>query len=112
MLKALEKRLGVILQVRKQAAEQLYVRLMTVEDTGAYLEEALDLAYDVLTEVAWDGPLEPVKAARTRLLQIFELKTSESDASSADLQEAIVPSSKRTDENASYQALINDGSRL
>ncbi len=99
-----------ILQVRKQAAEQLYVRLMTVEDTGLYSEELLDQAYDVLTEIAWDGPLESVKSAKAQLLKIFEL-TLDVDAAS-DTQWPGVSSTKRTDENASYQALINDGSRL
>ena len=99
-----------ILQVRKQAAEQLYVQLMTVEDTGLYSEEVLDQAYDVLTEIAWDGPLESVKAAKAQLLNVFELTSNEDGAS--DLQRPDVSSTKRTDENASYQALINDGSRL
>jgi hypothetical protein len=99
-----------ILQVRKQAAEQLYVRLMTVEDTGLYSEELLDQAYDVLTEIAWDGPLESVKSAKAQLLKLFEL-TLDVDAAS-DTQWPGVSSTKRTDENASYQALINDGSRL
>ncbi len=99
-----------ILQVRKQAAEQLYVRLMTVEDTGLYSEELLDQAYDVLTEIAWDGPLESVKSAKAQLLKLFEL-TLDVDAAS-DTQRPGVSSTKRTDENASYQALINDGSRL
>ncbi|KAL0043717.1 hypothetical protein WJX82_009809 [Trebouxia sp. C0006] len=97
-------------KVRKQAAEQLYVRLMTVEDTGLYSEEALDQAYDVLTEIAWDGPLESVKSAKAQLLNVFELTSNENGES--DLQRPDVSSTKRTDENASYQALINDGSRL
>lgn len=99
-----------ILQVRKQAAEQLYVQLMTVEDTGLYSEEALDQAYGVLTEIAWDGPLESVKSAKAQLLQTFELTSNEDGAS--DVQQLDVSSTKRTDENASYQALINDGSRF
>ena len=98
------------LQVRKQAAEQLYVRLMTIEDTGLYFEEVLDQAYDVLTEIAWDGPLESVKSAKAQLLKVFELTSNEDGAS--DTQQPGVSSTKRTDENASYQALINDGSRL
>ncbi len=98
------------LQVRKQAAEQLYVRLMTVEDTGLYSEELLDQAYDVLTEIAWDGTLESVKSAKAQLLKVFELTSNEDGAS--DMQQPGVSSTKRTDENASYQALINDGSRL
>ncbi|DBA68172.1 TPA: hypothetical protein ACH3X2_013907 [Trebouxia sp. C0005] len=97
-------------KVRKQAAEQLYVQLMTVEDTGLYSEEALDQAYGVLTEIAWDGPLESVKSAKAQLLQTFELTSNEDGAS--DVQQLDVSSTKRTDENASYQALINDGSRF
>ncbi len=103
---------GAFWQVRKQAAEQLYVQLMTVEDTGVYDEECLDAAFDILTEVAWDGPIEHVKAARSQLLQIFQLGAPESSKATAELQQLKPVSSKRGDENASYQALINDGSRL
>lgn len=100
-------------QVRKQAAEQLYVQLMTVEDTGVFDEECLDAAYDILTEVAWDGPLEHVKATTSQLLQIFKLDAPDASTAAADLQQQLRPvSNKRADENASYQALINDGSRL
>ena len=84
---------------------------MTIEDSGFYSEDMLDQAYDVLTEIAWDGPLENVKSARKQLLTIFELKLSVSESAS-DVQRPNVSASKRTDENASYQALINDGSRL
>lgn len=99
-------------QVRKQAAEQLYVQLMTVEDTGVYDEACLDAAFDILTEVAWDGPIENVKAARSQLLHIFQLSAPESNKATAELQHLKPVSGKRADENASYQALINDGSRL
>lgn len=103
---------GSLSQVRKQAAEQLYVQLMTIEDMGLYDADCLDAAYDVLTEIAWDGPLEHVKAARSRLLQIFKLETPDCSTDAAELQQSRQVGSKRADENASYQALINDGSRL
>lgn len=101
-------------QVRKQAAEQLYVQLMTIEDMGLYDEDCLEAAYDVLTEVAWDGPVEQVKAARAQLLQIFQLDAPDccSSTAAAELQQMRQVGSRRADENASYQALINDGSRL
>ena len=98
--------------MRKQAAEQLYVRLMTAEDTGPYTEESIDAAADVLVETAWDGSLDVVKAARIQLLQIFELDVSEPKTAPDQMQKSAASSSKRDDENASYQALINDGSRL
>ena len=98
-------------QVRKQAAEQLYVRLLTIEDSGAYDEDMLEPAYDVLTEVAWDGPVEAVKAARAQLMSIFKLQQSQSD-SAVELVKHAVSIIKKMDDNASYQALINDGSRL
>ena len=99
-------------QVRKQAAEQLYVQLMTVEDTGVYDEECLDAAFDILTEVAWDGSLELVKAARSQLLQTFQLDAPDSSTATAKLEPLRSIGSRRADENASYQALINDGGRL
>lgn len=98
--------------MRKQAAEQLYVQLMTIEDTGVYDEECLDAAFDILTEVAWDGSLEHVKAARSQLLQIFELDAPDASTAAAESQQLRPVSDKRADENSSYQALINDGSRL
>lgn len=102
----------LVLQVRKQAAEQLYVRLMTIEDEGTYAEHVLEQAYDVLTEVAWDGPVEVVRPARNRLLDVFDLKAADSSEASSDLQQLVLSSSKRRDENASYQALIDTGSRV
>lgn len=85
------------------------MQLMTVEDTGVYDEECLDAAFDILTEVAWDGPVEHVKAARSQLLHVFQLGAPESSKAAAELKPV---GGKRADENASYQALINDGNRL
>ena len=99
------------LQVRKQAAEQLYVQLLTVEDSGTYSEEMLEPAYDVLTEVAWDGPVESVRMARSKLLQIFGMQQGQPE-SAVEAQTFDASNSRKHDENASYQALINDGSRL
>lgn len=85
---------------------------MTIEDEGVYAEHVLEQAYDVLTEVAWDGPVEVVRPARNRLLDVFDLKAADSTEASTDLQQLVMSSSKRRDENASYQALIDTGSRV
>ena len=85
---------------------------MTIEDNGIYPEDVLEHAYDVLTELAWDGPVELVRPAKTRLLELFGLGA---DASVTLLESADIRSSnssRKMDENASYQALIDDGSRL
>lgn len=101
-----------MLQVRKQAAEQLYVRLMIIEEEGMYAEDILEQAYDVLTEIAWDGPIEMVKPAKQRLLGVFGLAAVDNTEGSADMQNLELTSSKRADENASYQSLIDTGSRV
>lgn len=85
---------------------------MTAEDTGTYTEECVDEAADVLIETAWDGPPESVKAPRAQLLRIFDLDISGVNTAAADSQQPKQIGSKQADENASYQALINDGSRL
>ena len=85
---------------------------MTAEDTGTYTEQCVDAAADVLIETAWDGPLDSVKGSRAQLLQIFDLDISGVNVAAAESQQPKQISNKRADENASYQALINDGSRL
>lgn len=85
---------------------------MTIEDDGMYAEDVLEHAYDVLTEVSWDGPVEVVKQAKNRLLGFFGLSTADSSEASADTQQPGYSSSKRHDENASYQSLIDTGSRV
>lgn len=85
---------------------------MTVEDDGVYAEDVLEQAYDVLTEVAWDGPTEEVRPARNRLLGIFGLAVADDPAYNVSQQLDTLPGSKRHDENASYQALIDTGSRV
>ena len=77
-----------------------------------YAEDVLEQAYDVLTELAWDGPIEMVRPAKHRLLCVFGFAAVDQTEGSADVQEVELTSSKRADENASYQALIDTGSRV
>ncbi|BDA42087.1 probable tubulin-specific chaperone D [Coccomyxa sp. Obi] len=54
-------------KVRKSVAEQLYVRLLTLDDHPCYQGCDLDLAQQVLCDATWDGQLAEAKAARDSL---------------------------------------------
>eukprot|EP00891_Asterochloris_glomerata_P000594 jgi/Astpho2/594/Aster-x0445 len=56
---ALQSLLGLLMnkypKVRKSAGEQLYVKLLTLEDHPTLTEDSLEPALEVLSETTWDG---------------------------------------------------------
>jgi hypothetical protein len=70
-------------QVRRYAAEQLYTSLLTFDAddwatsaggaSAASVTPDVDAAQELLSTVAWDGPLEAVRTARSQLYQCFGL---------------------------------------
>ena len=62
-------------QVRKAVAENLYVLLLSQQDSHPGLEGlATDAACDVLCESVWDGPLLEAKIARDALYDLLQLR--------------------------------------
>lgn len=61
-------------QVRRAVAEQLYIRLMTLEEHPPWAGCALDAAADVLAESLWDGPMPGAKSARAVLYPLLRLE--------------------------------------
>ena len=61
-------------KVRRAVAEQLYIRLMTLEEHARWAGCALDAAADVLCESLWDGPRAGAKAARDGLYPLLRLQ--------------------------------------
>ena len=64
-----------LLQVRRHAAEQLYISFLGREDAGDGQEAAPDYeqAADLLLSVAWDGPLEEVVQSKQELAELLQL---------------------------------------
>ncbi|CAL8461606.1 g1137 [Coccomyxa elongata] len=54
-------------KVRKSVVEQLYVRLLTLDDHPCYQGCDLDMVQQVLCDATWDGQLAEAKAARDSL---------------------------------------------
>ena len=62
------------MQVRKAVAENLYVWLLTQQDSHPCLEGLnTDAACDVLCESVWDGPLQEARIAREALYSLLQL---------------------------------------
>lgn len=62
------------MQVRKTVAENLYVWLLTHQDSHPGLEGLnTDAACDVLCESVWDGALQEAKTAREALYSLLQL---------------------------------------
>lgn len=61
------------LQVRRAAAEQLYVRLLTLDVYPAFSGCDLEAAMELLGETVWDGPLAAAQAARIALHPLLGL---------------------------------------
>ncbi len=78
---------AVMDQVRRHAAEQVYVQLLGWEaGQGAFSEAEQESAMSLLTEMAWDGPLD---GARKQCLAIAEALHVQLPA--LKLKEAAVP---------------------
>ena len=65
----------LVVQVRRHAAEQLYISFLGREDAGDGQEAAPDYeqAADLLLSVAWDGPLEEVVESKQELAELLQL---------------------------------------
>ena len=62
------------MQVRKAVAENLYVWLLTQQDSHPGLQGlSTDAACDVLCESVWDGSLQEAKVAREALYSLLQL---------------------------------------
>ena len=92
------------LQVRKHAAEQLYLQLLGEDDEDGTLDNALA----TLSETAWDGHAAAARAARDRLfaplgVQPFKPRgLRHADMADVDLAAG---------SDAGYAALLTDAAR-
>lgn len=99
-------------QVRRHAAEQLYLALLALEpsETGGpdsgISEDAAEAAQEAVLEATWDGDMDAVKEARAQLSQLLQVPIPAMKAPAAGAAKKVV-----RDENASYQALLDDFAR-
>ena len=94
-------------KVRKAMAEHLYMRLLALEDEddGAYDEDRLEEAIDVVAETRWDGPsAQEVREARLKLYACFAM---EPPAPPKKKGPAVPAKGSSADENSSYQSLVD-----
>ncbi|KAL6757954.1 armadillo-type protein [Haematococcus lacustris] len=100
-------------KVRRFAAEQLYLALLTLEpgETGGpgtgIPEAAAESAQELVLETTWDGTMEEAKSARDSLAQLLQVPLPVMKAPAA----TGVIKQKVRDENESYQALLDDFAR-
>ena len=60
------------MQVRKAAAEQLYLQLLS-PDTEDEMPESQELVCDILLTASWEGSLEAAKAANAQIRPLLGL---------------------------------------
>ncbi|KAG2446099.1 hypothetical protein HXX76_000699 [Chlamydomonas incerta] len=112
-------------KVRRHAAEQLYMQLLAMDTASALdsaaapatssaatpppppLESVSDAACELLLATAWDGDMEAAKAARDALAALVGVAVPKMKAPAASAKAAAAS----RDENASYQALLDDFAR-
>lgn len=95
------------MQVRRYAAEQIYTMLLvfTPAEDGS---QDVDAAAELVSNTAWDGPLESVRQARSQVFACFGMP--EPVTVSARPPSGGAPADAgphASDENASYAALLN-----
>lgn len=120
-------------QVRRHVAEQLYLQLLVADtvpcdeadaaagpapaagpgDVPAFDEASHEAALEVLLTTAWDGPLEGARAARNQLAGLLglQVKTRLVTTGKGAAGGGVAGWRVADDENASYQALLNDAAR-
>ncbi|KAG2492086.1 hypothetical protein HYH03_009582 [Edaphochlamys debaryana] len=118
-------------KVRRHSAEQLYLQLLALDDTtpttsstsaapsstptsapAPPLEAVAEAACDVLLGTCWDGDLDPAKAARDQLAALVGVTVPKMKApAGAGPGGPGGAKGQVRDENASYQALLDDFAR-
>ncbi|GIL68790.1 hypothetical protein Vafri_22026 [Volvox africanus] len=103
-------------KVRRNAAEQLYLQLLALGTSdpapatlGTPLEQVAEAACDLLLSSPWDGELEAAKAARDELAALVGVTVPKMKAPAAATGRMAAAAVQ--DENASYQALLDDFAR-
>ncbi len=110
-------------QVRRHAAEQLYLQLLALDTSaagadpaageaagggeGVALEAVSDAACELLLATAWDGDADAAKQGRDALSVLVGVPVPKMKAPAAGAAARAAP----RDENASYQALLDDFAR-
>jgi len=96
-------------KVRKYAAEQLYVRLLTLggdDDGDGDADEQTEVAMEVLSGTRWDADVGVVKAARARLYAPLKLTPPVLKAK-REGGDGVVKAGAAADEHASYASLVD-----
>ena len=96
-------------QVRRHAAEQLYLQLLS-EEGGDCDGSRPGTALHVLAQCAWGGGIEGARAARLQLCGLLGLDAPKSRMAVATKARAALPAAARS-EQAPYQALIDAAAR-
>ncbi len=98
-------------QVRRHAAEQLYLALLTLEPSetggpdGGVEPAAAEAAAELVLGTTWDGELEVAKVARDELAAHLAVKVPVMKPTGAGGAGA---GGKGRDEYSSYQSLLDD----
>ncbi len=92
------------MQVRKHAAEQLYLQLLGEDDEDGTLDDALS----TLSETAWDGYAATARVARDRLFAPLGVQPFEPCGSR---RVGVADADLAAGKDAGYAALLTDAAR-
>lgn len=92
-------------QIRKSAAEQVY--LVLLENENLMAEDKLNEATEIIIETCWEGDVEEAKRRRLQLCEIANLGTAQTiNATQTESKKVVELRPVSADENASYSSLV------
>lgn len=93
------------LQIRKAAAEQVY--LVLLENGTLVAEDKIDKALEIISETCWEGDLNEAKSKRFELCNMLGLEANQiPNARSGSTKDTEQKKPAKLDENASYSSLV------
>lgn len=96
--------LATILQVRKAAAEQVYLVLQ--QNDALVPEDKLEKALEIISETCWDGDVAEAKEKRLELCAACKLDVGTFSKADVGTSRRVVEQAPTGDENAAYSSLV------
>ena len=93
-------------QIRKYAAEQVY--LVLLENENLISADKLNEATEIITETCWEGDVEEAKKRRLLLYEIANVETAATVNATTKKEsgKAVDQNQASADEDASYSSLV------
>jgi hypothetical protein len=98
-----ELKYSTILQIRKAAADQVY--LVLLQNNDLIMSENMDKAQELLAETCWEGDVEEARRRRSEINEMAGFRVTTTQKSGNQETRRTVATS--TDENKSYSSLVD-----